>query len=588
MTLKHYITAILFFFSAFVIAQDFEFTASVSKKKLGINQRLKMVFSVNKSGADNFKMPNFSAFKVVAGPSSSVSQSWVNGKTSYSHSYTFIIEPKTLGTFTIPAATIEYDGKVISANTVSVTVTKKIDVPKNPNDPNYIAQENIFLVASLSKSNPYVGESVYVEYRLYFSKDVGFGNAQFGEIPKYEGFWNQEIPMTKQEVKNGKLKGEDYRYYTLKKAVLIPQKSGKLYVDPIKMDMIVNVPTGRYDFFGNAQTRNVSASYTSGRKLVNVKALPIANKPENFTGAVGDFNLDVTSSKIVLKANESTQITVTITGKGNLKLFEIPEISVPAELEVYTPERKQKVMTTLTGLKGSITDSYAIVPEYKGKYKIPSVSFSYFSPKDNQYHSLTSDNLIIDVTEGKVLPSTATDSTVSKQVVKNTGGDFRFIQTETTFEPPKTADFYKSQLFYGLLIAPLLAIPFGIFIGRKRKKKLADVLGNKIRTADKLARKYLSDAKKQLKNKDAFYVALEKALHNFLKARLHIETSDISQDKIADLLKENHVKVETVNEFISVLNDCDFARYAPTTDFMMKEEYNKAAKIISKINSELR
>ncbi len=588
MTSKHYITTLLFFISTFISAQDFEFKANVSKNKLGVNQRLKIEFSMNKNGADNFKAPNFQNFKVIAGPSSSVSQSWVNGKTSYSQTYTFIIEPKAVGTFTIPAATIEYDGKTVTTNTVSVRVTKKVDIPKNPNDPYYIAQENIFLVASLSKSNPYVGESVYVEYRLYFSKDVGFGNTQFGEIPKYEGFWNQEIPITKQEAKKGKLKGEDFRYYTLKKAVLIPQKSGKLTINPIKMDMIVNVPTGRYDFFGNAQTRNISTSYTSGRKVVNVKALPLEGKPENFTGAVGNFDLVVNTNKEVLKANESTQINVKISGKGNLKLFEIPEISVPAELEVYTPERKQKVTTTLTGLKGSITDSYSIVPEYKGKYKIPAVTFSYFNLKDKQYHSITSDDLIIDVTEGKALPSTATDSTVSKQIVQNTGGDFRFIQTETIFETPEIADFYQSKLFYGLLIAPLLTIPFGIFIGRKRKKKLADVQGNKTRIADRLAKKYLSEAKKQLKNKEAFYIALEKALHNFLKAKLHIETTDISQDKISDLLVKYEVKEATIGSFIEVLNDCDFARYAPTTDFMMKEEYNKAAKVISRINSELR
>jgi len=571
-----------------IVAQDFEFNANVSKKKLGINQRLKIEFSMNKNGADNFKAPDFSNFKVIAGPSSSVSQSWINGKSSYSQSYTFIIEPKAVGTFTIPAATIEYNGKIVSANAVTVTVIRKVDIPKDPNDPSYIAQENIFLVASLSKSNPYVGESVYVEYRLYFSKDVGFGNAQFGEVPKYEGFWNQEIPITKQEVKNGKLKGEDFRYYTLKKAVLIPQKAGKLYLDPIKMDMIVNVPTGRYDFFGNAQTRNISASYTSSRKLVTVKALPIADKPENFKGAVGNYDLSVTTSKNTLKANESTQINVAISGKGNLKLFEIPKITVPAELEVYTPERQQKVTTTLTGLKGSITDSYAIVPEYKGKYKIPAVSFSYFNPADKQYHLLTSDDLILDVIEGKALPETTTDSTISKKTVQNTGGNFRFIQTETTFTIPKSVGFYQSKLFYGLILAPFLAIPLGLFIGRKRKKKLADVQGNKTRTANRLAKKYLSDAKKKLNNKDAFYIALEKALHNFLKARLNIETSDISQDKITDLLEKNKVADATITTFVSVLNDCDFARYAPTTELMMKDEYNKAVKVISQINAELK
>ena len=571
-----------------VFSQELEFTAKVSKTVLGINQRLKIEFSVNKNDTDNFKAPNFTNFTIVAGPSSSVSKSWVNGKSSYSQTYVYIIKPKAIGKFVIPSAKIEYKGKWVKSNSVSITVTKKVAVPKNPNDPNYIAQENIYLVASVSKTNPYVGESIYVEYRLYFSENVGFGNTQFGKNPKYEGFWNQEIIIKQNTEKEGEYKGKKMRYYILKKQLLIPQKSGKLYINPMDLDMVVSVPTGRYDFFGNQQTRRVNAQYRSTQRLVNVKPLPIEGKPASFTGAVGNFNLDVTASKKTLKANESTQIKIKITGKGNIKLFEIPKLVVPSELEVYTPERKQNTSTTSLGLKGNISDNYSIVPEYTGKYKIPSVKFSYFNPKNKQYHSLSSDEIMIQVTEGKILPSTNNDKTTKKQIVSNTGGDFRYIQTQTQFIDTKIVDFYTSDLYYFLLIFPFAFIPLAIFVGRKRKKRMADLAGNKIRKADKLAKKYLSQAKKQIKNKEAFYIALEKALHNYLKAKLHIETADSSQEKIAELLTNHQVKEDTINKLKSVLDDCNLGRYAPSTQLEMRNSYEKARSVINQINTELK
>jgi len=371
--------------------------------------------------------------------------------------------------------------------------------------------------------------------------------------------------------------------------LLIPQKSGKLYIDPMDLEMVVSVPTGRYDFFGNPQTRRVNAQYSSAKRLIQVKALSIQGKPADFTGAVGNYNLDVSSSKNTLKANESTQIKVRISGKGNLKLFEIPKLMVPAELEVYTPERKQKTTTTLSGLKGYISDNYSIVPEYKGKYILPAISFSYFNPKDKKYHSLTSEEIIIEVTEGKTLPTTNTDSTITnKQLVTSTGGDFKFIHLKSNFNTIKESNFFTSNLYYLLLLIPFISIPLGMIIGRKRKKIRADITGNRIRKADKLAKKYLSEAKKQIKNKEAFYIALEKALHNFLKAKLHIETADSSQDKIAELLENHKVNEITTTEFIDVLNDCNFGRYAPSTKVEMQQVYKKASTVLNKINSELK
>lgn len=581
---------VLLFISAVtstINAQDASLVATVSKNKLGVNERLKIEYSINKQGADNFKEPNFTNFKIVGGPSQSISQSWINGKISFSQSYTYIIQPKAKGEFNLPPATIEINGKTIQSNTIKIIVTDAIELPKDPNDPNYIAAQNIHLVAEISKRNPYVGEGVYLEYRLYFSDNVGIYDNAITESPQYNGFWNQEIKNNGNQVKEGTYNGEKYRYAILHRALLIPTKSGNLTIDPMKMDIVVAVPTGRVDFFGNVITRQVRKEFSSAKKTVAVKALPLRNKPENFNGAVGKFSFDVNLSKQLLKANESSQIQLAVTGSGNLKLFELPTIETPKELEVYQPERKEKVSITTSGLKGSITNNYTVVPQYKGKYKIPSVSFSYFDPESEVYQTISSDDLYVDVLEGKELQTTTDSNSVVKQEVKVTGTNFRYIQTNTTLSTNEPTDFLKSGLYYALLFLPILAIPVVIILTKKKEERDRDVVGNKQRLADRLAKKYLSEAQKQLGNKEAFYEALERALHNYLKAKLKVETSDISKDKITALLEEKNVDSDTVRSFINVLNDCDFARYTPVDNVQMNQEFDKAKQVITQLDKQL-
>ena len=582
-----FITFFVSLITVSVFSQETEFVAKVSKNKLGLNQRLRVEFSINKQGADNFAPPNFKNFKIVGGPSHSVSQSWINGKATFSQKYSYIIKPLNKGEFNLPSASIEFEGKTLQTQPVKIIVTDEVEVPKNPNDPDYIAEQNIHLVAEISKSRPYVGEGIYVEYRLYFSNNVGIYDNAVTEAPQYNGFWNQEIKRDGSQVKTALYNGEEYRYAVLNKALLIPTKSGKLTIDPMKMDIVVAVPTGRGDFFGNPITKQIRKEYASARKVVNVKQLPLEGKPESFSGAVGEFTYELTSSKNVLKANESSQIKVEVKGVGNLKLFELPKIETPKELEVYQPERKEKVNITTGGLSGSVTDNYTVVPEYKGKYKIPKTEFSYFNPRDEKYHTIATDDIFVDVTEGKELVSNTSENQVVKQNVVTTGKNFRYIQTSTSLAPLVKSDFYRSPLFYVLLLLPIAFIPIAIIVNKKKEERDADIIGSKQRKADRLARKYLSESKSRLGNKEAFYEALERALHNYLKAKLRVETSDISREKISQLLQEKGVEISTIDEFISVLKDCDFARYTPITNVQMNQEYEKAKQVITQIDKQL-
>jgi len=586
MKLKFYISLFICLLSIPLVAQEATLKAKVSKNKLGVNQRLRIEFSVDKQGGDNFSPPNFANFKVVGGPSQSVSQSWINGKVTFSQSYTYIIQPKRKGAFSIASASIKVGGKFIKSEPVKIIVLDAVEIPKNPNDPNYVAQQNIHLVAEISKANPYVGEGIYVEYRLYVSENVSVYDTSISEAPKYNGFWNQDIKVNRFPVKMGKYNGENYRYIVLQKALLIPTKTGKLSIDPMRMDIVIGVPSGREDFFGNAITKNVRREFASTKKIIRPKALPLEGKPANFAGAVGDFNFSVALSKDILKANETSQVQVKISGKGNLKLFELPTVETPVELEMYQPERKERVRVNASGISGAVTDTYTVVPLYKGKYKIPSISFSYFNPKEKKYKTIATEDFFVDVKEGKELITVDTSSVIQQEVV-STGRNFRYIATKTNFITAKKIDFFKSNLFYVLFLLPLIAIPVGVFIGKKNEERSNDIIGNKTRKAEKLAKKYLSKAQKQLGKKEAFYEALERALHNYLKAKLGIETAEISKERITEILEGKNVKAATIHQFIEVLKNSDFARYTPFTATEMKEEFERAKAVIVQLDKQL-
>jgi len=585
MKLKFYISIFIALLAFEGAAQNAELNVKVSKNKLGLNQRLRIEFSINKQGADDFSPPKFDDFRVIQGPSQSVSQSWVNGKVSFSKSYTYIIKPKRKGELIIGAASIKLNGATLNSKMMKVVVLDPVVMPKNPNDPEYIAQQNIHLVAEISKGKPYVGEGIYVEYRLYVSENISVYDTSVTEAPQYNGFWNQEIKVGSFPVKMGKYNGEDYRYIVLQKALLIPTRTGKLTIDPMKMDIVIGVPTGRADFFGNVITKNVRREFASPKKVIRPKDLPLDGKPDNFTGAVGQFNFDVSLSKGVLKTNESSQINVAVSGKGNLKLFELPEVKTPVELEKYQPERKEKVKITTEGLQGSVADIYTVVPQYKGKYKIPSIGFSFFNPKTKKYTSINTEDLYVDVTEGKELEIKT--SGVQKKVVVLTGKNFRYIQTKSDFETNETNDFYKSNLFYILFFLPLILIPIIIIIDKVNEKRNSDVAGLKSRKAERLAKKYLSEAEEKLGEKEAFYVALERALHNYLKGKLDVETVDISKENITKILESKNTREESIKRFIDVLKSSDFARYTPVTNTEMKQELERAKKILVELDKQL-
>ncbi|EPR73999.1 BatD [Winogradskyella psychrotolerans RS-3] len=566
-----------------------KFEAKVSKKKLGINERLRIDFEMNEDG-DNFVPPSFADFDVVGGPNTSVSNYSRNGKRSYSKTYSYFLAPKSRGNFTIKQATIEIDGETYKTFPITVNVTAAVNAPNGNATASDVASENIHLVAEVSKASPYLNEAITVVYKLYVSKDTGVSSWREKDTPRFNDFWSQNIDVKGFPVHTGEYDGEEYRYVILRKTVLYPQKTGPLKLEPLVMEVTVEVPSNRRDIFGRALLTRVPQMVTAGSRTINVKALPEEGKPSDFKGAVGNFDFKVSTSKTQLNATESLQAKIEVSGSGNLKLFELPKLTVPSSLEVYEPEHQENVRTNLSGMQGNISDTYTIVPQYRGKYPVPTISFSYFDLKTESYKRISSADIVIDVLEGPMAASATTENAAdtTKQTVNTSTNTFAFIKTNSNWTPIKSEPFFKSTGFWSLLLVPFLAIPLAIIVRRKKDKRDADVQGNRIRKADRLAKKYLSEAKKALGQKESFYLALEKALHNYLKSKLNIETSDFNKEKIESLLKERQVSTEVVSEFISILENCELARYTPITQVTMQNDYDKAAYTISLIDKQLR
>lgn len=573
-----------------MLSAQVKFEAKVSKQRLGVNERLRIDFEMNQDG-DNFNPPDFSNFTVVGGPNQSVSNSWINGVRSYKKVYSYFLAPKSKGNFTISQASIVIAGETYKTTPISIEVTTAIEVPKDPNDPSYIASENIHLVAEVSKTNPYLNEAITIVYKLYVSPNIAVDNWNETSSPRYNDFWSQNINTQGQKVENGTYKGEAYRFLVLRKTVLYPQKTGKLNIEPLTLDIALRVPTNRRDFFGNALMAPTNKVVSAGNTTITVKALPEEGKPLDFSGAVGNFTFELLPSKTSLDASESLNVKVAVKGNGNLKLFKLPKLVLPSSLEVYEPEHKEEVTTSLSGMQGAISDIYTVVPQYKGKYPVPSISFSYFDLKTETYKRLSTDEFVLDVVNGPVNNANENNQAVvanGKQAVTLNKDQFVFIKTNTNFESINNTNFFKTTGFWSLLLLPFLAIPLAIIIRNKKATRDADVYGNRIRKADKLAKKYLSHAKKSLGKKEAFYIALEKALHNYLKAKLHIETNELSKDKINELLIIKQVENDVIVDFNKILESCELARYTPMDIVTMQEDYEKAAKTISLIDKQAR
>ena len=584
--MRNIILVIFFGFFSCMLSAQVNFRAKLSKNSLGINERVKVDFIMDKDG-DNFTPPEFDNFRIVSGPSQSIKNSWINGKRSYSKTYTYFLSPIKKGNFKIGQASIEVDGEIYKTMTLNIVVTTAVDKPINPNDPSYIADNNIHLVAEVSNTSPYLNEPVSIIYKLYWKPDLGITNTRELDAPRYANFWSSKIDITP-TAENGIYKGEAYRYAVMRQTVLYPQRIGELSIEPLVYDIAVQVPTNRRNIFGQV-TNRVNKTVSAGKLKINVKPLPDIGKPNNFSGAVGKFDLLVTTSKKELLLSEAFQLNLEIKGNGNFNLFSFPSINLPQSLEVYEPERLEKLVTNFKGIRGSIKDQYTIVPSSPGKYSIPKISFNYFDPKDSKYKTQTSTLNYINV-KGAIINNVRIENKLDERVSNKVDlieyGNLSF-KKKTKFQKINQEIFFSSSLFWIILLTPFAILFIVLLIKIFLNKNKNDKNWIRANNAKKLGKKYLLDAKKNIENKNKFYEALDKALMNYLKSILLFDNSEYNAKKIRESLLKKSVSLKTIDLLDDIFNNCQMARYTPFDYVDMDKDYKRALELISLIDNEI-
>ncbi|MFA6924078.1 MAG: BatD family protein [Bacteroidales bacterium] len=594
-------------------------TASANETQVFINSQLQVTYSLTGGSADNFYPPSFKGFQVVGQSTSSGGGMTiiVNGKVVQGgggeEQWIYFLVPTSIGKFTIDAAMATVNGKKIQSNTLTIEVvssgskTAKQQNQSNQNIPD-VKDKDIFVKAFVNKNNPLQGEQIIVTYKIYTR--VPISQYTIDKLSQFSGFWSQDLLKENEKIKqsNETINGVTYVVAEIRKVALFPQKSGTLTIAPLEIECLaqIKIKTKRNDpfadffkdpFFSNfpdpfaESYQNVKKSLKSNALAINVKPLPSANKPDDFKGTVGSFSLSSQIDKTKLKTNEAANLKFTISGTGNIKLVEKPALSFPPDLETYDPKINDNINNILSGISGSRTFEYLVIPRSAGTFKIKPVSFSYFDLNKNKYITLTSPEYTLRVEKGSGNEAGAVVTGINKEELKYLGSDIQFIKNQKFALKPLGIYFYNSLNFYLLLLIPFLLFLIFVFLNRKRIKENSNIVLVKYKRATKVARKHLKTANKFLKenNKEKFYDEMFKAMWGYIGDKLSIPVSDLTKDNMVETLKMKNVEEELINKYLEILNYCEFARFAPSGELTeMKNLYSKTIDLISELEQKIK
>ena len=571
-------TLILFLaFSSFVLSAQVNFEATVSKSKLALNERLRIDFVMNQNG-DNFSPPEFENFQIIGGPNQSIKTSYVNGERKFSKTYSYFLKPLKKGNLKINQASIEIDGEVYKSLQIEVLITDSV---KQPSDSitQYYNDDDIELRALISKGSPYLNEPITVVYKLYYKAPINISDARETETPNFKDFWSQIIKIPQLKVKREIYKGQNYNVVEWRKVVLYPQKVGELEISPLSLNLVLDVPTDKRDFFGNVIYDQTSQIISTGMRRIIVKDLPQLGKPDSFSGAVGNFEFDVILNKNSLRATESFQAELKVKGNGNLKLFDLPDILVPNSMELFEPEREELISTNLSGMSGSVSKFFTIIPRFQGNFPIEEVEFSYFDPNTEKYKVVKSPRLTIDVYDGPVIGNTITNDN-SNIITSN--DSFRFIKLKGNLREVNNDVFFQSQFFYAIVTTPfILLLSFLLFTTYKRNRKESS--SELIRIEERKINKMIDSAKKSIGDKILFYDKIEKAIIKSLMVKFSIRMDSLNKEKIQQIGHEKGLSKDDVLLIIKLIENCEKARYSRSSDSIMNKDLEIAKKVISSI-----
>lgn len=571
--------------------------------------QVRLVFTVNSQDIKDFRAPSIKGFDVLMGPSRSQQSSIqiINGKrtSNSSTAFTYILLAGSPGTYTIPAASVEVNGEKVFSNAISIKV-----LPQDQNSGNSgnngggsasssrsqaagsrISANDLFITATASKTTVHEQEAILLTYKVYTVVNL---RQLYGKMPDLKGFHTQEVELPQQKTFTLEhYKGRNYNTTVWSQYVLFPQQTGKLEIPSITFDGVVAQQTVSDDpfdaFFNGGGHVEVKKKITTPKVVINVQLLPA--KPAGFSGAVGEFKLASSINATDVKTNDAVTIKLTLSGTGNMKLIGTPEVKFPQDFEIYDPKVTDDYKLTNSGLTGTKTFEYLAIPRHAGNFTIPAVEFTYFDLKSNSYKTLKTEAYNLKVAKGQGNADQVISDFTNKESVKMLGKDIRFIKLGDSSLRPKGDFFFGTVGYYLCYLIPLLLFVVFAVIYRQKALENANVAKVKTKKANKVATRRMKLAGKLLaeNKKNEFYDEVLKALWGYISDKLSIPVSQLSKDNIETELTNYGVQEALIAEFIGVLNECEYARYAPGNENeAMDKVYSASVEVISKMENSIK
>ena len=596
------------------VAQEVSFTAQ-APQAVAVGERFRITYKVNTRDVKEFRAPDMKSIDILTGPATSTSSSTtiINGQVTSNTTitYTFTAVATQEGDVELDGATAKANGKQVTSNSLVIKVlpadrgsqtqgsqrqggSQQAQGQQSSGSSTGISNEELFMMATVDKTTVYEQEALLLTFKIYVLPSVNL-TSMGNRMPDLKNFHVQEVELPQQkEFQLEHYNGRNYRTMVWSQYVLFPQHSGELEIPATTFESIVSQPiesTDMFDFFFNAgRYTEVKKNLTTRAIKINVNPLP-QGKSSAFYGGVGDFSLSSTISSTDVTANDAVTVRVILSGTGNLKLIKTPELKFPQDFDIYDPKIDNKYTIKGGRQTGNKVYEYLVIPRHAGQYTIPALEFQYFDPKSGTYKTTKTQEYTLNVAKGQGGGESQTSvSYVNKEDLKYVGQDVRFHSTPLALKSGK-GGFYGSTLFYVLLVLPLVILLALVAITRKRIADSANAAKVRVKKASSVATRRLKVARKLMKEgrKNEFYDEMMRALSGYLGDKLAIPTAELSKDRIGETLRDRKVADDTVSQVIGLLDDCEFARYAPGDDTgRMDRLYDQAVGVIGQIENSIK
>ena len=542
-------------------------------------ENFRVAYTINTSDVEEFRMGGVQdGLEVIAGPytSSQSSYQMINGHTSSSSSVTitYTLYAAKNGSFTIGASHALVGGKRLSSRPVKIQVSghaqrtngapnmhgqNSYDQPHMRSAGSAISGSDLFIKVSASKKRVHEQEPILLTYKVYTQVDL---TQLEGKMPDLKGFHTQEVPLPQQKTFHTEtVNGRPYKCVTWSQYVMYPQMTGRLEIPSITFKGIVvqqNRNVDPMEAFFNGGSGYVEVKKDIKAPGITLQVDPLPQRPANFSGGVGKFNISASLDKKEVKAGEPITLRVVVGGIGNLKLLKQPVVNFPKDFDKYDAKVTDKTRLTANGVEGNMVYDFLAVPRNQGSYTIPSVELTYYDTSKNAYKTIKTQPFKVEVEKGDGTSAESEDFASQDK-------DIHTIKLGKVEQHKANEMFFGSFGYWISLLMPLIAFVVLLIVFRRRAIENADIVKKRSNRAGKIATKRLRLANKlMLQGKQGeFYDEVMRALWGYMSYKLNMPAEKLNRDNIRETLGRHFVDDATIEKFTTALDECEFERYAP-------------------------